>query len=302
MRATLAPNDEHAHSDVRSSLTQPLTRKEFRTEHKDQAMHENIMPLSELSDYEVADDSVDVRGWTVTSNAGSDVGKVNDLLVDSTSMKARYLAVSLHEGASVSRSGHSTLPVLVPVDRAQIDEDDRRVVLDSSSEALMQMPRFDKLNVEREDSDQSRRSESAATSGMATAADSGARRITRSAEELRIGRRNVNAGEVTVRKRVDTQHVSEPVTRTREIVNVERRSVAPDAASTAEIRDEEIRVPVMEEEIVVEKRPVVKEELVITKDRVTETENVEAEVREERIEVDGADESRGHANRREVQR
>ena len=54
----------------------------------------------------------------------------------------------------------------------------------------------------------------------------------------------------------------------------------------SEIGDQEIRVPVTEEEIVVEKRPVVKEEIVVTKRAVEETQNVEADVRRERVDVD----------------
>jgi uncharacterized protein (TIGR02271 family) len=266
-------------------------------EHNEQTLHENIIPLSELSDYEVADDSVDVRGWTVASRAGAEVGKVNDLLVDSTTMQARYLAVALLDGASAPQDGNTTLPVLVPIDLAQIDESDRQVVVLSSSEALMQMPRFGGQNVERGDGDVGRRAGMAATAGTALPADGEAQRITRSAEELRIGKRPLNAGEVTVRKHVETEHVTEPVTRTREVVNVDRRPVSADAAAGAEMRDDEIRVPLMEEEIVVEKRPVVKEEIVISKSRETETENVEAELREERIDVDGVNENRAGKKR-----
>jgi uncharacterized protein (TIGR02271 family) len=60
-----------------------------------------------------------------------------------------------------------------------------------------------------------------------------------------------------------------------------------DATGTAELREGEIRVPIMEEEIVVEKRPVVKEEIVVTREVATETENVEAEVRREQIDISG---------------
>jgi uncharacterized protein (TIGR02271 family) len=144
------------------------------------------------------------------------------------------------------------------------------------------------------------RSEAAARTEPAAATDGAPRRITRSAEELRIGKRNVSAGEVSVRKHVTTEHVSQPVTRSREVVHVDRRPVSGDSAGVAEIRDGEIRVPLVEEEVVVEKRPMLKEEIVITKERVSETENVEADVREEQIEIDGVDETtdRGSAERR----
>ncbi len=47
----------------------------------------------------------------------------------------------------------------------------------------------------------------------------------------------------------------------------------------------EIRIPIVEEELVIEKRPVVREVLVIRKRVVTETRDVEADLRRERVEV-----------------
>jgi len=54
-------------------------------------------------------------------------------------------------------------------------------------------------------------------------------------------------------------------------------------------------VPVVEEEIVVEKRPVVKEELRIRKDVVEDEEIVEEDVRKEEVEID--DETTGRSRR-----
>jgi uncharacterized protein (TIGR02271 family) len=48
---------------------------------------------------------------------------------------------------------------------------------------------------------------------------------------------------------------------------------------------DEIRVPLMREEAVVEKRPVVKEEIVIGKKVVEEQQTVEAEVRREEFDI-----------------
>ena len=48
---------------------------------------------------------------------------------------------------------------------------------------------------------------------------------------------------------------------------------------------DEIRIPVYEEELVVEKRIVAKEELVIRKDVVSGEQVVEADLRKERVEV-----------------
>ena len=53
-----------------------------------------VTPLSELSDYEVAEQHYDVRGWDVLASGGEKVGEVTDLLVDVAKLKVRYLAVS----------------------------------------------------------------------------------------------------------------------------------------------------------------------------------------------------------------
>jgi uncharacterized protein (TIGR02271 family) len=45
-------------------------------------------------------------------------------------------------------------------------------------------------------------------------------------------------------------------------------------------------VPIVEEELVVERRPVVKEEIVIKKKAVRETRTVEADLRKERVDVE----------------
>jgi uncharacterized protein (TIGR02271 family) len=106
-------------------------------------------------------------------------------------------------------------------------------------------------------------------------------------EELAVGRRQVQAGEVTVRKVVDTEHVFQRVPVRREEVIIERRPVDDTrVAEGAEIREQEIRIPIIDEELVVEKRMVPKEEVVIRKEAVEETETVEADVRKERALVD----------------
>jgi len=62
------------------------------------------------------------------------------------------------------------------------------------------------------------------------------------------------------------------------------------------ITDDEIRIPVMEEQLLVEKRSVPKEEIVIRKRAVTEEKTVEADLRRERVEYD-EDQVRARADR-----
>jgi uncharacterized protein (TIGR02271 family) len=110
-------------------------------------------------------------------------------------------------------------------------------------------------------------------------------RVLRSEEELLAGTREREAGAVNVRKTVRTDRESLEVPTRHEEVSVERVPLSGEA-SEAEIGEDEVEVPVVEEEAVVSKRPVVKEEVRIRKDVVEETEVVEEDVRREEIDVE----------------
>ena len=118
-------------------------------------------------------------------------------------------------------------------------------------------------------------------------------RVRRFEEELRVGTREHEAGAVRVRKRVRTERERIEVPKKRVEVTVERVPVEEESvastgeeAASPEITEDEIVVPVIEEEVVVEKRPVVREEIRIRKEVVEETEVVEEDVRREEVEVD----------------
>ena len=117
-------------------------------------------------------------------------------------------------------------------------------------------------------------------------------RLTLSEEQLSVGKRQVSAGEVELHKRVETEHVSETVPVTREEVTIERRPLSADADINADIGEDEIRIPLMAEEVVVEKRVVPKEEVIVSKHAVQEEKTVEADLRRERVEYDENDVSR----------
>jgi uncharacterized protein (TIGR02271 family) len=272
--------------------------------------------LSSLDDFEVAEDFPDPRGWDVVLADGNRIGEVHDLIVDTAALRTRYLDVKLDRDAAGIDSERD---VLIPVGAARLDDARDNVILDSMGiQQIVAMPGFNHDTITR-DYESSLFAGSAASAGTEGAADDsefyrktdfddrrfyGSRwgratqgesdmvdrdeaRVTRSEEELAIGKRRVQAGEVTVDKRIETEHVSEPVTVRREEVTVERRPVDEGrAAGGVQIGEDEIRVPVTEEEVVVEKRPVVKEEIVIKKQAVQDTEHVETDLRKERVEVD----------------
>ena len=111
-------------------------------------------------------------------------------------------------------------------------------------------------------------------------------RVQRTEEELRAGTREREAGALNVRKRVRTDREQLSVPTRHEEVSVERVPVNDRGASEAEIGEDEVTMPVTEEEVVTEKRPVVKEELRIRKDVVEDEELVEEDVRKEEVDVD----------------
>jgi len=111
-------------------------------------------------------------------------------------------------------------------------------------------------------------------------------RVQRTEEELRAGTREREAGAMRVRKRVRTDREQISVPTRHEEVSVERVPVEGREAPEAEIGEDEVTMPVTEEEIVTEKRPVVKEEIRVRKDVVQDEEVVEEDVRKEEVDVD----------------
>lgn len=231
---------------------------------------EQYARLHEMGDLRVSPEDPDPTGWAVIDRSGQRVGTVDELIVDTAAMKVRYLEIELDDAPT--RDEH----LLVDID--EID------LLDQQHQAVLRAMGRDDLRGRIGE----RRGRAGARDVVAQTHDRGeAGRITRAEEELRIGKREAQAGEVVVGKHVETEHVTKPVERKVERVRVERRPVTGDQPAEAKFGEREMRVPIMEEDVVVEKRPVVKEEIVVSKTTDTETENVETDVRKERFDVQG---------------
>jgi uncharacterized protein (TIGR02271 family) len=109
-------------------------------------------------------------------------------------------------------------------------------------------------------------------------------RVQRSEEELVAGTREREAGALKVRKRVRTDREQIEVPTKHEEVSVERVPMSGEATE-AQIGEDEVSVPVVEEEVVVQKKPVAKEEIRIRKDVAHERQIVEEDVRREEVEI-----------------
>ena len=290
-----------------------------------------VAALSDLDDFEVADGYPDPRGWRVLTADGTEVGKVHDLIVDTGTMRTRYLDVKLDHDklATAGTRRDDDWDALIPVGSAQLAENDDEVMLPSlSTTQLAALPVFEHGEITRDYENSVLAGVGGAATGAAVTTDrdyydrqhfddrrffgrqaaadvnadarntvnrdvenrdnDSTRRITLAEEELDISKRKVQAGEATVHKTVETEHVTRPVTLTREEVTIERRPVSGREASDVSIGkdDSEIRIPLMSEEAVVNKRPVVKEEIVVSKHAVTEDRNVEADLRKEQVDID----------------
>ena len=106
-------------------------------------------------------------------------------------------------------------------------------------------------------------------------------------EELRVEKTRAGAGEIEVRKDVVTEEQTVEVPVTREEVEI-RRFTVDRPVSEARIVDtgDTIRIPVIEERVVVDKDVRVAEEVEISKRAVTETQRVSDTVRREEINVE----------------
>ena len=120
--------------------------------------------------------------------------------------------------------------------------------------------------------------------------------MTRSEEELRVGKTEREAGRARLRKYVVTEDVEQTVPVRREEVRVEREPITDanvDAATSGpEISEEEHEVVLHEEEPVVEKRTVPKERVRLDKDVEVDEQTVSEEVRREEVDVDDSGRNR----------
>ena len=247
-------------------------------------------------------------GYTVYDQDYEKIGNVDDLFLDESD-QPEYLGVKM--------GFLGTRTTLIPFQIARVNDARQVIKVAADKERLKNGPTFDDdreitpafenevysyYGLQRasttEESPTYRAyypEQSIQTRGVANPTDMSNEdevRVQRTEEELRVGTRERKAGAIRVRKRVrtDREHIEVP-TRHEEI-SVERVPLSGEA-SEAEIGEDEVVVPVTEEEVVVHKRPVVKEEVRIRKDVVEDTEVVEEDVRREEVEVENDTDRRG---------
>ncbi len=241
----------------------------------------------------------DAQGNPVYSNDGEQIGKVEEVFHDTDTDQPEWIGIGT--------GFFSSKRVLVPVASAEVREDG--IYVPYSKDHVSGAPNIDGDEISQETEAElysfygieygENRSDSGLPEGTQTDSTEthtdttrtpdridSSETVTRSEEELRTGTRQREAGQVRVRKYVDTEKVQTTVPTSREEVTVERVPVSEGTSTEAEFSEGELTVPIVEEEAVVEKRPVVKEELRVSKETVTGEETVEGDVRKERIDID----------------
>ena len=103
-----------------------------------------LNPMGDLPDYKIADGEPDIRGWSVYTSTGRELGEVEDLLVDTNVGEVVMLNIDL------KRDDKHTL---APIKAAWIDREHRRVVLNTTmfemSEDLSDVRAMSDVEVER---------------------------------------------------------------------------------------------------------------------------------------------------------
>jgi uncharacterized protein (TIGR02271 family) len=117
--------------------------------------------------------------------------------------------------------------------------------------------------------------------------------MTRSEEQLRVGKQEVETGRVRLRKFVVEENVTETVPVTREEVRIEREPITDanvgNAMDGPAISEEEHEVVLHAERAVVQKEAVPVERVRVDVDTVTEEQQVNETVRKEQIEMEGGE-------------
>jgi uncharacterized protein (TIGR02271 family) len=235
--------------------------------------------------------------YEVYDPAGEKIGRVDYLFVDEND-QPEYIGVKL--GLLGTKS------TLIPWEVARVDEERGRIEVPVDKDRAKDGPAFEDAQEITPEFEERVRSyyglgarevsgQRGAYSDYRAATDEDELRVERTEEELRAGTREREAGEARVRKSVRTEREQVRVPKRHEEVHVDRVPVEGKEASEAEIGEDEVSVPVTEEEVVVEKRPEVKEEVRVRKTPVEEEEVVEEDVRREEIEIEEQTEPRREA-------
>jgi uncharacterized protein (TIGR02271 family) len=232
----------------------------------------------------------EMRGAPVYDSAGEKIGKVEEIFYDQQTRVPEWIGI----GTGL----FGTKRVLVPVKGAQVSDDGLTVAY--SKEQVKDSPDIDEDEISQQcEADlaahyglgySKQRSQTGLTEGgkQPQARKGGNQQVsvTRSEEELEVGKRPVETGSARLRKWVETEPVAMDVELRRETARVTRERI-DQPVGEHEFGEEEVEVPLHAEKPVVQKQAVAKERIGLQKDVQTDKQTVKDEVRKERVEVEG---------------
>ena len=234
------------------------------------------------------DEIAKLRGKPVYGSDGDKIGSVEDIYYDEQTRSPHWLGI----GSGFFGTKH----ILVPVEGAQRRDDG--VLVPYPKDRVKDAPDIDADELTHEQEAElyryygvGARGAMADSTGGRTA-DGDSRTMTRSEEELRVGKREVDAGHVRLRKWVETQPVEADVELRRETARIDREPINQ-PVSGAEIGEQEVEVRLTAEQAVVDKEVVAKERVSLATETTSEVQTISDEVRKEHIEAEGVDERGG---------
>jgi uncharacterized protein (TIGR02271 family) len=242
-------------------------------------------------------EAYDWRGRTVVDSDGDKIGKLDEIYLDQETGRPEWALVNTGLFGSkstfipLSGASPSGEDVTVAYDKATV-KDAPGVEPDGelSHEEESELYRHYGLEYSGTSGSGSGGND-AATVGRDTSGPTTDDAMTRSEEELSVGKTQREAGRARLKKYVVTEDVQQTVPVQREEVRLEREPITDanvDAATDGPaISEEEHEVVLHEEQVVTEKRAVPKERVRLDKDTVTEEQTVSEEVRKEQIDTDG---------------
>jgi uncharacterized protein (TIGR02271 family) len=228
------------------------------------------------------------RGQDLTNRDGEKLGSIEEIYVDTQTNEPEWALVNtglfgtkstfvpLHDASEVEGG------LRVPYDKATV-KDAPKVDPDGqlSQREEADLYRHYDMDYSESGTDVRRRDTSRKATGDA---------MTRSEEELAVGKAERETGRARLKKYVVTEDVQKTVPVRREEVRVEREPITDEnideAKSGPDITEAEHEVTLMEEEPVVEKRTVPKERVRLEKDVETDEKQISEQVRKERVDVE----------------
>jgi len=240
--------------------------------------------------YDFAEGQTDPRGFELWSRDDERVGIIRDLVGSPSAARGYFVLVD-----PMGMSG--TRQFVIPLEILSLDAEERRAYGPFTRAEFMEGPIYQpgSRDFGRYYEHWSRFGSRAGTTTAQNATAAGEIRVPITEEQAQIRKEQREIGHVVLRKRVETetQHISEPVTRTR--VEVERHAVPADqqreyaanvANATTMQEGEVMRIPVTEERLIVEKVPRVTEEVILRKETQTRQAEQDVELRREQVEVE----------------